>query len=261
MAYRLRHVGWKDILAQALAICREHFAVLFKITLLLLVPFSIVFGIAALAITPELPADHTIEDLKRAHEARAAYWPFFLITALFQGFFIVPLTNASLIRAVARIYLDQSPTVMQSVQEGFRRLLPLIGTTILMTLAVLGGLLLLIIPGVLFALWFALAQHVVVLEDLGGAQALGRSKSLMRNHLGTFLALILVFIAITLLITLGSKLVPQPHLQMVVTTIAQSVATIFWIAACTVFYFSCRFDVDRFDLPGLAVAIGTQPAE
>lgn len=261
MPYKIQHLGINEVLGQAVVICRDHFAVLFKIVLLLLVPFGLIVGFVSLAITPELPSDYTMQDLIRVQEAQFAHWPFFLITGLFQAFVLVPLTNASLIRAVARIYLNQPVSVVGSVREGLRRLLPLIGTTILMTLAVLGGFLLLIVPGVLFALWFGLAQQVVVLEELSGTRALGRSKRLIRNRMGTFLLVILVMIVITVVSALGSKLIPQPHLQLIVTTILQDVTNMFWIVVCTVFYFSCRSDAEEPYLQQLAASMGALPAE
>jgi hypothetical protein len=260
MPYRIQNLGLGGILDQAIAISKDHFALLFTIMLLLWVPFSLIVGFVTLYSMPELPAEYTMEDVIRAQEAQADFWPFFSIVGIVQVLLVVPLTNAAVIQAVARIYLGQPVTAVEALQHGLRRLLPLIGTSILMMLAIFGGFLLLIIPGVLFALWFGLAQHVVVLEDTSGAKALGRSKQLVRKHLGTFLMLGMVMFIISFCVGFGANFIPQPHLRVIISSLLQAVATVLWTAAGTVFYFSCRCDVDNFDLHYLAEAIGASPA-
>jgi hypothetical protein len=55
-------------------------------------------------------------------------------------------------------------------------------TVILLFLIVCGGLLLLILPGILWALHYFLAPHAVIIEGVGGRQALRRSMSLTRGR-------------------------------------------------------------------------------
>ncbi len=124
-----------------------------------------------------------------------------------------------------------------------------------MYLAVFGGMILLIIPGILFALWFGLSQHVVVLEDLSGTAALGRSKVLVRPNLGTFLVLGIIVFFIAFLLGMGAGLVPQKHVQTVLTILISAGVTLFSTAAFVVFYFSCRCSVENFDLEHLAASI------
>ena len=52
----------------------------------------------------------------------------------------------------------------------------LIGVTVLTTLAIIGGFILLIIPGILFAIWLSQSQFVYVFEGIAGKAALLRSK-------------------------------------------------------------------------------------
>jgi hypothetical protein len=161
------------------------------------------------------------------------------------------------IYAVAQRYLGNTVTVGEAVAKGASKILPLIGTTILMFLAIMGGLILLIIPGILFALWFGLAQHVVVLEDTSGAEALGRSKTIVRPYLGTFLVLGILVGVISVLIELGAAYIPQIHLQLIAQILLQSVVTLISTAVFVVFYFSCRSGVENFDLEHLAATVGS----
>jgi hypothetical protein len=169
------------------------------------------------------------------------------------------LSNAAVIHAVARLYLGQPVTAMEAMRHGLRRMLPLIGTTILVGLAIMGGLILLIIPGILFMIWFSLAQHVVVIEEIGGSKALGRSKKLVSPHWATALVLMLIVGVISAALGAVGQLIPQPHLSIVIGTLITAVTTIFATAAWVVFYFSCRSAVEHFDLQYLAEQIGAQP--
>jgi len=150
-------------------------------------------------------------------------------------------------------------TAIEAIKHGFRRLLPLIGTSILMGLAVAGGFLLLIIPGILCMIWFSLSQHVVVIEELSGVAALKRSKKLVSPHWATFVALGLVLGVISWLLSASAEFVPQPYVKLVVATCVSAVTTMVWTAALVVFYFSCRCAEENFDLEYLAQSIGEAP--
>lgn len=139
---------------------------------------------------------------------------------------------------------------------GFSRLGALIWTSILMGLAIMGGFILLIIPGILCLLWFGLAQHVVVLEGLSGGKALGRSRQLTRSSMGTFVGLGIVVWVINFALGLGVGVIPEPYTMNLVNVLVSSIMTAFTTAMFVVFYFSCRCDLENFDLELLAKAVG-----
>jgi hypothetical protein len=259
MSYTIKHMGLGGILDQAIAITRDHFKLLFTIMLLLLIPFSLLQGFIMFSIQPALPPDPTPEDYLHQQEVLASYWPLIGILVLVQALVVLPVTNGAVIAAVARLYLGKSITAMEAIAEGFRRLGPLLLTSILVYLAVVGGLMLCIIPGIYFSIWFGLAQHVVMIERLSGVAALKRSKQLVHKDRGTFLALIIVMIVISFLIGAAAVFIPQPHLELIASTLLQALTTILWTAALVVFYFSCRCNVENFDLHYLAEAIGAEP--
>ena len=60
---------------------------------------------------------------------------------------------------------------------------------LLTALATLGGLILLIIPGIIVGTWFSLAPYVLVDEDVGAIEAMKRSKRLVQGHLIEMLGL------------------------------------------------------------------------
>lgn len=63
-------------------------------------------------------------------------------------------------------------------------------TNILQSLIVLGGLLLLIVPGIIFAVWYALAHVVVVLTGKESIESLAYAKELVKGRFWTVLWLL-----------------------------------------------------------------------
>jgi hypothetical protein len=53
----------------------------------------------------------------------------------------------------------------------------------LTTLAVIGGFILLIIPGIIFAVWFSLASYIVIDQQVDAVEAMKRSKALVRGRI------------------------------------------------------------------------------
>ena len=56
---------------------------------------------------------------------------------------------------------------------------PLILTSFLVTLSVIGGTLLLIIPGIIFAVWYSFTSYAVIFDEAKGLNAMRASKSLV----------------------------------------------------------------------------------
>ena len=256
MAYKLQYLGLGGVLDQAVAIVKDKFGLLLGIMFLVMVPFELAIGLLNISMMPTLYDNPTPEQSAAMLEAQLAYLPYVLIGTMLYGFVVMPVTNAAVIQGVARVYLGQPVTAVEALKHGLRRLIPLLWTNLLMMLAIFGGCLLLIIPGILFALWFGLAQQVVVIEGVSGPAALGRSKKLVRKHLGTFLLLGLIMFIISTVLNQIGVWIPQPHLSLVVVTLVQAAVTMLWSAALVVFYFSCRCDVDQFDLHYLAQSMG-----
>ena len=189
-------------------------------------------------------------------EASSAVRPVTVLGNLFLGYFAIPLTSAALIFAIAEIYLGNQPTLGQSFRDGLSRLLPLLGTMILYTLAVMGGFLLLIIPGLIIMLWFYLFQQIVVLERKAGSKALGRSRELMKGNLSKVIAVGFLVLLLTGAIWSSAFFIPQPHIALIAQVVLQGVSTIFSAAVGVVLYFSCLCQHENFDLKRLAEAVG-----
>lgn len=258
MPYKIQQLRLGGILDQAISLTKNHFGLLFGIMLFLMIPLQLIQGFVQLAGVPELPPGATAAEIFAAWMEQGSNLGTTLPLIMLGVLVVFPVTNAAVIHGVARLYLGHETSAVDSVKRGFASLLPLFWTSILCFLAVMGGFILLIIPGILFALWFGLYQHVVVIERIRGLAALRRSKQLVRPYLGTFLVMGLVLIVITVALNIGATFVPQPHVRLIVAIFLNAVTTILWTASFVVFYFSCRCGVENFDLHYLAESIGVQ---
>ena len=79
---------------------------------------------------------------------------------------------------------------------------PLFVVGLLAGLAVMGGLILLIVPGIIFALWFSQSYFAVLDEKGKGTSALTYSKNLVKGRLGEVFLKNLYIIVITIAISL-----------------------------------------------------------
>jgi hypothetical protein len=79
---------------------------------------------------------------------------------------------------ISDLCLGLQPGVWRSYRRGFANAGKLIGTYLLAALISTGGLLLLLIPGIVWAIWYMFVVPVVVLEQSGGRAALRRSRAL-----------------------------------------------------------------------------------
>ncbi|HSX14889.1 MAG TPA: hypothetical protein VLE72_03215 [Candidatus Saccharimonadales bacterium] len=92
---------------------------------------------------------------------------------------------------------EDQPDVSKLLVRSWPMVLPMLLVAILAGLAVLGGLILLIVPGIIFGVWFAFSSYTLVLENQRGTEALKASKALVSGRWGTvFGRLVLLFLVL-----------------------------------------------------------------
>jgi hypothetical protein len=259
MRYAIRELKLGEILDQAVNLTKDHFGVLLGITGILLIPFYVISGLIQVSMLPTPPPNPTPE---QAMAFFAVTMRVSLPIALLAGFLIAPITNAAVVYAISNAYLQKPISVGGSIKQAFQRILPLIWTWFLVVLAIMGGMILCVVPGILASFWFSLATQVVVIEGVAGFAALKRSRQLMAGNIGNFFVLGLLIGIINAGTGFGAGLIPQPHVRVVVISVVTAVLTIFASAAFVVFYFSCRCKHEQFDLSLLAQSVGVEtPAD
>ncbi len=144
-----------------------------------------------------------------------------LLMGLFGGSMLGPLLSVLVMGsfmflavtwvAAATVYAVVDGTgVKASLGLGLNRVWAFLWLFSLVGLIVGGGFGLLIIPGILFTVWFSFAQYVLAAEDTRGMEALLKSKEYVRGHgwgvFGRLLLLMLIFIPISLIPIVGPLL-------------------------------------------------------
>ncbi len=129
----------------------------------------------------------------------------FLVLA-FVSLIFAYLGNAASLRVVVQEFVGQPCGMGEALKFAWGRVGALIGTSILAGLAIMGGYFLLIVPGILFSIWFAFIAQVVVVEDLSGSAALGRSRDLTKGFRGRVLWVGFLLIIISLLVSAAAGL-------------------------------------------------------
>jgi hypothetical protein len=256
--FQIRQLSLGGVLDQGIAIIKARFGLLMSIVLVTVVPVQLVSGMAMLTLLPGLVDG----DPKYLVENMGTFYAVILGTAAVT-LVVLPLANAAVIHAVSSIYLSQPTTLGDCLRHGVRRWPALIGTTILQTIMIMLGTLALIIPGIIFAFRYLLAQQVAVLEPLAGSPALKRSRALMKGNFGAAFVLLLIVGVINGAGGAGIGFIPQPHLRIVGQSLLAGVSTVFGAAVLVVFYFSNRCKLENFDLVMLAEAVADdgQPAD
>jgi hypothetical protein len=77
---------------------------------------------------------------------------------------------------------DEGLNLKEALERGKGVILPLAWVSFLTGLIVCGGYILLIVPGIIFSIWFFFAQFVLVKEDVRGMEALLKSREYVRGQ-------------------------------------------------------------------------------
>ena len=90
--------------------------------------------------------------------------------------------QAAILRAAAQATIGDPVDPQESYRFGFRRLGSVILVSVLVGLAVIGGLILLVIPGLIFLFFLSVSVPVLIVENRRGTDAMGRSWNLVKGH-------------------------------------------------------------------------------
>jgi hypothetical protein len=174
--------GIGDLLGRSWEIFRERFVILIVLSLLSLIfmaiPVALFSGIGYL-IALALP------DSKKLLITIGGFVGVIIgMIGMFWGF-------AAFIYAV----VDRDAGIKDSLGKAWQRIGSFIWLFSLLGFIITGGFLLLIIPGILFGVWFAFAQFILAGEDVRGMDALLKSKEYVKDRwFDVFLRLFVIWI-------------------------------------------------------------------
>ncbi len=129
-------------------------------------------------------------------------------------------------------------TKKESLKIGWKMALPCIVIYIWVVLIISGGILGLIIPGILFAIWFSISPFVLFCENLRGRNALVRSKNLIKGYwwpvFGRLFVLLLITVAIFGLFGFIQETMSDLKLFWIIVNMFLDV---FWMLLLSIFFF------------------------
>ena len=252
-----RPMSISEILDVTFRLYREHFATFLIIALIVYLPYSLLaafvlpmMGGAAVVPVPGGPPQFNPGPMI------LMFAGLFLLVVIF-----LPLCVAALTQNISAAYLGQKLSAAESYQRTMPRLGALILTQLLAGIVILIGYCLLIVPGIIFSLWFFTLAPVIILEGVSGSAALGRSRELMRGNLGKAfgLALLLwilgVIIGFILGFVLGFIPWPSPMLGVFFQNLANALVLPIQTAPIVLLYYDLRIRKEAFDLQMLASAM------
>ena len=197
-----RPMGIGEILSTAFGFYQRHWRTLLAIAAVVVVPFTLLqylFGDQIRTRGEETANGVVVETASWAVGIAG------LVTALAALLMFLVLTGA-ITRAVAAEVVGEDPGVEQSYRFGFHRLGSVLLVSVLVGLATVGGLILLVIPGIYIGVRLAVSIEALVVEGRRGTQAMGRSWELVGGHwwhaFGTLLVAGLLTGVVNSLITL-----------------------------------------------------------
>lgn len=130
--------------------------------------------------------------------ATAGGWLLFMILSV--------LLQATFIIATVKDLNGQQVSLSECVGQAIGKLLPLIGLGLVMTLGIMLGIMLLIIPGLILALMWIVAAPVMMAENKGIIDSLKRSAELTKGSKRWIVLLFVVYIILTMI--LGLLMIP-----------------------------------------------------
>jgi len=271
------------ILDKTFTLYRRNFLRFITIVAIIQVPISLLSltwavtlrrGVATTTRTPaaaSTPSGVHTERLfeYRASNADAGTWILLTggyVVMLFTTIVGNALCQGTLTRSVSEAYLGNEITVGQTYQSVLPKLLTLIGASLLVGLVTGLGFLLLVVPGVIFALWFFVTTPSIVVENHGVTAGMSRSKALISGNLGKAFAVGFLVTVIGMVITVPFHMAASfasmilfrtsPMLVMFVNQFAALVggvlASPIAAAAAILLYYDLRIRKEGFDLQMLA---------
>ena len=222
----------------------------------------------------------------------AAYVPFYLImviiesrvgvnvqapsgglsTLLFQIVFMIlrasiafPIASGAATYAISERYLGNEVTIGEALRLALSRFCTLSIAQITATIRVLFGFLLLIVPGILWMLSYALIVPAVLIEGQNATPSLRRSRDLVKGHRGKVFCVMFIINLLQGILALGVSMVSGMIFNSdsaggaVLNSAMNNLLSIFLtplgIVATILLYYDMRIRKEGFDLEMLSRAI------
>jgi hypothetical protein len=260
----LRQMGIGELIDAAVRLYRLEWKVLMGIVAFVLIPITFLeVWVTEVIVGPIGQVPGPTSDL---------LGPLIIVSLAFgavQFLVIQPFLVAAITRAAADVYLGEPVGIGRTYRFALGRLHLILWITILATLATLLGLVLLVIPGIIVLVRLAFAAPVLVVEDLRGRKAIGRSWRLAKGHfwriLGTLVLAGLIVAIVAAIVSIPGELVVQGlgpgawPISALVSAFASVLTTPFSMLVIVLLYFDLRIRKEGFDMEVMARELAAAP--
>jgi hypothetical protein len=276
MRARLRPMGIGDILDETFRLYRENFTLFVATCAVLEVPVQIINFLIRLSAPVAVPPTPGQSLTPAQASALAAGSAASSIGALIAAFAAAIMT-AALAVAISNRYLNRSVTVGDAYRATMNRLGPLLLAIVWAGVRfILLGIACVVLVGIPFLIYFAVAwsllSQVVMLENVGGGGASGRSRELIRGYWWKTLGLLVVTWLLVMILTAipaavvgaiagsgaGSSaagLLITGIVGLIIGVLVQPIP----IAAMTLLFYDLKIRKEAFDLEAMVQQAGAPP--
>lgn len=175
--------------------------------------------------------------------------------------------------AVSSCYLGGKPTILGCYKAVLPRIWPLFGAMILIYVAMVGGFICCVIPGIVAVILTSFVSEVLVLENKGPIAAIERSYRLAApNWVRVFVIGLIAFILVMVLqmaITTPLQIISgmskdlAPTVMLISTLLnglVGALTTPVWVIVYVLLYYDIRVRSEGFDIEMLAAGMGAAPS-
>ena len=167
----------REILSTGFQLYRRHWRTLLAIAAVVVVPITLLHYLFGDLV-------RTRGETTRNGVVETASWSVGIaaLLAALAGVLMYLVLTGAITRAVAAEVAGEDPSVEQSYRFGFHRLGSVLLVSVLVGLAIVGGLILFIIPGIYIGIRLCVSIEALVVEGRRGTEAMGRSWGLVGGH-------------------------------------------------------------------------------
>jgi hypothetical protein len=278
----LRPRGVGEVLDVAVTLYRARFWLLMRIALVPVIPVYALAVVILLSATPEsvtIANDNDritffVSDDGSTSALVAGVVTVLVVWALASSFVIAAST-----RIVADAYVDSDrprdgKAPARAIRDTFRRILPLVGLTIVGAIGLGISFVLCYLPALFLGALWAVCVPVMVLEGTGVFRSLGRSGELTRARYGLALGVVVVALLLVLVLNQGlssllTLVLPNGDgaasgviAQSTANAVSSVLTTPFIATAFVALYFDLRIRHEAFDVQMMIARLdATQPAD
>jgi len=190
-----------------------------------------------------------------------------LLATLILFFVIAPLTGGTTAQIVSDIYLGNTVKLSGALRAAWSRYGTLLKSHFIPVIAILAGLVMLVVPGILWLLSYMFISQIIMVEGMSGSRSIRvRSRNLVRGYRGKAFVIVVVMLLIEFLAQAGIRSVARffigtAAIAGMAPILNESVAIVaapMFALSITLLYFDLRIRKEGFDLEMLSRAVGSR---